>query len=229
MHKDIPKQILAQVPLFAKLPEEQLERLAGLVHRKQVAKKKVLFLKGEAGRSLHLLVTGAVQLYNTTPDGRDVVVKILGPGEIFAEIVLLAEKPYPVNAVALKDSLVYTIDRKEFLDLMDDAPFRNIFIGQLVDRVCYLSRQNLYIASYDVEERLVLYLYEQYGCREEIHVSLSKKEIALAIGTTQETLSRVVKRLSKNEALLWKGKEILIKDSYWREKCDQLDIECSFS
>ena len=66
------------------------------------------------------------------------------------------------------------------------------------------------MTSQDVEERFFLFLREQYGDAREIDVAISKKEFAAAIGTTPETFSRLIRRLTKERKLSWRGKNLTL-------------------
>ena len=81
----------------------------------------------------------------------------------------------------------------------------------LMKKQRYLADQIKYLTHFDVEERLFLFLEEQFGKNDEIVTDLSKKDIASAIRTTPETLSRLLIRLEKEDRMNWTGRKIKIK------------------
>lgn len=177
---------------------------------KEIKKKNILFLEGETGYAFYLLVAGNVQISRTTPEGKEIVIKIIKPGEIFAEAILFEKNDYPATARAVTDSKVFSIEKDSFLSLLDEKKFRNEFISILIRKQKYLSDQIKYLTVHDVEDRLFSFLNEQYGDEKIIKTKMSKKDIAAAIATTPETLSRLILRLGKENKLKWEGRTIKI-------------------
>ncbi len=208
-------EILARTSLFENISRHSREALADISLRKNLTKKQILFFAGDKGRALYVLIAGSVQIYKTSPDGRDVVIKVIKPGEIFAEVILFETDRYPVSAVALTTSTVFMIPKYQFACLLEDPVFRNDFIGTLMRKMRYLADQIQYLTLHDVEDRLFLFLAEQFGKKETMTAQLSKKDFASAIGTTPETLSRLLLRLRQEKRLYWEGRTIRIDPGEW--------------
>lgn len=209
------KTILSRIPLFEDISSENLAGMADIARLRSIRKKEILFLEGEEGFSLFILVSGAVQLYKGTAEGREIVIKVVRPGEMFAEVILFEQDEYPVNAVALTDSEIITVPRARFIGLLENKQFRNEFIGSLMMKLRYLADHIKYLTHHDVEERFLLFLNEQFGKLERVDVDMTKKEVAAAIGTTPETLSRLLFRLKGEGLLTWKGRSIVIDPRAW--------------
>ena len=111
--------------------------------------------------------------------------------------------------------MAYMLPRRPFICLLKSEEFRMDFFGMMMKKVRYLTNQIGYLSSYDVEERLFFFLEEQYGRSEMIIPTLSKKDIAAAIRTTPETMSRLLFRLKKEGKLIWEGRKIKISDAVW--------------
>ena len=203
-------KIIQKTHLFENITEESRKNLAAICLDKTINKKEILFMEGDKGYSLYILVDGNIQLFKTTPEGREVVIKVIKPGEIFGEVILFEEDRYPVSAVALKKSRVYLIPKHQFTCLLGNELFRNDFIKTLMKKMRYLTRQIRYLTNHDVEERLFMFLNEQFGDSKQINISLSKKDVANAIGATPETLSRLLLRLKSDNRLIWEGNTIEI-------------------
>jgi CRP-like cAMP-binding protein len=205
--------LLSCSDFFKGIPEKSREALASVCFPKTMQKNETLFSEGDAGDAMYILGTGNVQVYKSGPGGKQSVIKVIGPGELFAEVVLFEQNAYPASAVALSKSLVYRIERRRFLGLLSDERFRNDFIRMLMKKQRYLADRIHYLTSYDVEERFVRFLEEQYGRKQEYRLLIAKKDIAQAIGATSETFSRLIKRMQKE------GKIIVKKDTvFFREK-----------
>ncbi len=194
------------------------ELLAGICVSADAGKKEILFTEGEQGRALYILAAGAVRLFKTTHDGREVVIKVVRPGEIFGEVILFEKDRYPVGAVALIASRLFLLPKRQFYRLLENVDFRNDFIGMLMKKQRYLAERISYLTTNDVEERFFIFLREQYGDREAIVPALSKKDMAGAIGTTPETYSRMLTRLSDEGRISLEGKTIRLQEGFWRKR-----------
>ena len=187
---------------------------------KNIPKKQIIFLEGHSGHSAFLVLKGSIQIYKGTPDGREIVIKVLGPGEMFAEVVLFEENTYPVNASALSEAELLIIPRIQFGCLLEDESFRKDFIAMLMKKQRYLTERILALTAEDVESRLFRFLSEHYGRMERYKLSLSKKDIASAIAANPETLSRLIQRLTKEKKIEWKGRELKVASTVWTDGDD---------
>jgi CRP/FNR family transcriptional regulator len=213
---DIVK-LLQFTEFFKDLSEKNLTSLAKICIPKTVEKKETLFTEGQEGHSIYLLVSGGVQIFKTSKDGRETVIKTIVPGEIFAEVILFEEKNYPVGARAVRKSELLLIPRFQLLCLLVEENFRNDFIRMLMSKQRYLTQRILYLSAYDLEERFFRFIKEQYGVRDEYTIHFSKKDFAASIGTIPETLSRLIARLEKEGKITWKEKSIAVRKGFWEE------------
>ncbi len=209
------KKLLRESNFFKGISEESLNSLASICIPRKYKKREILFLEGQKGNNIYLLAEGNIQLYKNSPEGKEIVIKVLWPGEIFAEVILFEEEHYPVSAVTLKESLVLAITKQHFYSLLSEESFRNDFIGILMKKQRYLANRIYYLNVHAVGERFFRFLLEQYGKRDEYNVPLNKKDIAAAIGTTPETLSRLLLRLKKEGKITWKGNLLKVKREVW--------------
>ncbi len=201
-------QILAESSFFKDLSPESLKALTTICTRRELRKRDILFREGQPGTAVYLLRRGAVQLHKSTPGGDEVVIKIVRPSETFAEVVLFEQERYPVTATALAPSDLIVFPRADLLGLLEHAAFRNDFVRMLMRKQRYLAERIVQLSAHDTEDRLLWFLHEQYGDEKTVTLSVSKKDVAAAIGTTPETLSRLIQRLKRRKILTWKGKTI---------------------
>jgi len=211
-------ELLDRAEFFRSAGRRSKELLAGICIARTAARKERLFHEGERGNALYLLASGAVSLVKTTVEGREVVIKVVQPGELFAEVILFEEDRYPVSAVAVNASRLFLLPKLRFSRLLDDGEFRNDFIGMLMKKQRYLADRIRYLTAHDVEDRFFIFIREQYGPHTTIAPTLSKKDMAAAIGTTPETYSRMLARLSGEGRISLRGKNILLKEGFWRER-----------
>lgn len=214
------RKLLGRSEFFRGISPRSLASLAAIALPKRLAKREILFLEGTEGRGMYLLAEGAVQLSKTAPDGREVVIKTLRPGEVFGEVVAFEARDYPVTATVVEPGLVLLIPRVQIECLLVDEGFRRDFIGMLMAKQRYLTERILSLTSRDVEDRFYSFLQEQYGRRERYRIPLSKKDVAAAIGTIPETFSRLLQRLKSQNLLSWEGEELSLAKGFWDRRQD---------
>ncbi|MBN2415295.1 Crp/Fnr family transcriptional regulator [bacterium] len=201
--------ILKKTLFSGDVSETELSRIAEICLEKTVRKKEVLFLEGDRGFSFYILAAGSIKLFKTAEGGEETVIKLIKPGEMFGEVILFEADRYPVSAVALTGSRLLMIPKHQFICLLNSEGFRNEFIGGLMRKMRYLTNQLKYLTNFDVEERLFQFLRDQYGTNSEQKIDISKKEIAAAIMTTPETLSRLLQRLKHEGKITWDGNMLI--------------------
>ncbi len=211
-------KILKESDLFGALSEFAEKRIAAMASMKKISRNKIVFIEGEKGTSFYLLYKGSIRLFKSTAEGREVTVKLVSPGEIFAEVVLFEIDHYPVSATAVTNSMLLSIDRTSFNILLEDATFRNEFISVLMKKQRYLADRILYLTAYDVEERFFRFLYEHYGKKNSYVFTISKKDIASAIGTIPETFSRLIQRLTHRRIMRWEGNSLELQKDFWNSQ-----------
>lgn len=210
-------RLLQDVDFFKGIALNNVKALAEICIPKAMEKRGILFLEGQEGHSMYILSEGSVQLHKSAPDGREIVIKTVRPGEIFGEVILFEQNTYPVSAVVLKKSLVLMLPRLQIECLLANGSFQKDFIGMLIAKQRYLTERILYLTAHDVEDRFFLFLKEQFGVKEEYRISMKKKDIAAAIGTIPETFSRLILHLKQEGLITWEGKTIKLCKGF-REK-----------
>lgn len=193
---------------FKELSLEGRQALAAICRPVKTRRGETLFREGSEGERFFLLVSGRIRLHKTRPDGEEVVIKILTPGETFGEVVLFESPRYPVTATALDESSLLAVARREIKELLGEASFREDFIAMLMRKQRYLAQRIGLLSTESVESRFFHFIREQFGAGATLEVTLAKKEIAAAIGVTPETLSRLIARLARRRAIVWKGRTL---------------------
>lgn len=209
------KKILKQHDLFAKLDQSALSELSQKAIHRMLDAKMILFNEGFEGSYFYILLKGSMRVYKTSYDGKESTIKIIHPGEIFAEAVLFGKTHYPANAIATETSEVLAINRDSFWRMLDHVEARNAFLGAVFDKLRYLTEEIHYLSSHDVEDRFFRFLINNYGKKYTYDISLPKKDIASAIGTIPETFSRLILRLSKMGIIEWDKNTLAIKEGFW--------------
>lgn len=213
--------LLDHTTLFGELSERSKEMLAEIALPKHVEKGQTLFLERDKGHALYLVGTGRIRLTRSGGSGKDVVVKVAGAGEVFGEVVLFESDRYPVTATAVNKGIVFLFPKHQFHCLLDSQSFRNDFIVLLMHKQRYLIERLHQLQVQDIDKRLYSFLIQNYGTRARILPGMTKKEMAAAIGTTPETLSRLLLKLKKARKLEWTAQEIRVSDTFWKELAEK--------
>jgi CRP-like cAMP-binding protein len=204
-------KFIEHADFFEGASKSSKEMLAEICYARQIEKKEVIFTEGDSGSAFYLLATGSVSLHKNAPTGKDIMIKIVQPGEIFAEVILFEQDFYPVTAVCVKSGILFSIQKHLFYSLLNDERFRCDFLSMLMRKQRYLTEKIRYLTMHDVDDRFFQFLHEHYGDQKKIRLSFLKKDIASAIGTTPETFSRLLTRLVKEEKIVMDENYIILR------------------
>ncbi len=207
--------LLARTRFFEGVSPESLSSLAAICQPRSTERREMLFREGEPGEHLFVVAVGEVRLFRTGEEGREAVIKLCPPGEVFGEVILFEAARYPVSAEVLQPGLVHAIRREDFRRLLDVSGFRDDFLAMLMRKQRYLVGKVQQLVSSDVEGRLFAFLRERFGAQERIETDLSKKDVAGALGTIPETFSRLLLRLRQEGTLTWEGRIIELRPGFW--------------
>ena len=210
-------EILSRQPLFRGLSEEELRQIATGCREFRVDKNEVLFQKGDMAEGMHVLVMGQVKLSIPSVNGMEKVVHLCGPGGTFGEAVLFLERPYPVTAQAMADSIVLRISKHTLLEAMDASPLlTRKMLASLSVRLHELLEDMETCTLRSSAQRVVCFLMhslpEQDAGQHEIHLPSSKQNIASQLNLAPETFSRVLGHLSEAGLIKVKGRTITVLD-----------------
>jgi CRP/FNR family transcriptional regulator, cyclic AMP receptor protein len=204
--------------LFRRLSDEAREALLARGRIKEYAANDVIFLAGQHGESILAILRGSIRISVPTVDGKDIVLAILGPGEICGEVALLDRAERTADARAAIDCTVVAIDRRDALALLGQHPDGwTILIEMLCQRLSSADQQIAEFALAPVSVRLakaLLRLATSDGqtadgaARECIH--LSQLELANVIGTTRETVNKYLRRWQRQGCLQIGDRRIVV-------------------
>ncbi|WP_025270722.1 Crp/Fnr family transcriptional regulator [Hippea sp. KM1] len=176
-----------------------------------IAKRKgdVIFLEDEEGEDMFFVIKGLVKIFKTNQDGKEIVLSIAREGEFFAEIVLFLKNRYPASSIALTDTLLLSINTQRLFERIKKNPeFAMKLLGLFAQRIKYFVEKIKELSGEAAEEKVLNYLYSIKKDNNYIILDIPKKEIAMLLGLTAETLSRTLKRLSSKGIIKMDSKRI---------------------
>ncbi len=211
---------LKKIELFKNLSDDDLKELGSYLVRASYKKKEDIFSEGDQPEWFYIVSKGKVKITKLSHDGKEIILELISPPDIFGGVAVLRNFPYPANAVAMEDSEVIKISRKNLLRLVDRFPNLMYCIAlQLGDRMksSYDSLKN--IALERVEARiaaLLLKLAGKVGVESKegllIDMRLTKQDVADMVGTTVETSIRTFSKFKKQGLVSDSDGKIIIKD-----------------
>ncbi len=217
--KDV--QYLRRIPVFADLPDEALLAIHQYTIERVYRRGTVIFFEGDKGEGFHYVKTGKVKIVKATGDGREHIIKILTPGDLFAEVLLFNSQPYPATAVAAEDACIGIIKNSDLERLvLGNNKLALQLIKALSQRLLYAQQKIKNLALGDVLARTaetLLRLGSEHGRLSEdgaivIAIELSRQELANLVGTTRETVTRTLSALRKDKIVDIVGdKMVLLK------------------
>jgi len=207
-------QILSAVPYLAELDAAALEAMGRAGGRREYDAGQMVFLEGEPCAGLYVVQSGWLKAIKLSPEGREQVLRFVGPGEVFNEISVFAGAPNPATVIALEAATVWIIRPETILRLMDETTgLARIITQNLAGRVLNLLALVEDLSLRTVEERLARLLLEQAD-EGTLHRQrwATQAEMAARIGTGPDVLNRALRSLTKEGLIQVKRHQIQIID-----------------
>ncbi len=213
-------EALAATDLFAGLPFSALETVAATARQRRVPAGTRIFNQGDEGVRAHAVIEGCVRISQSGSDGAQVIVRFIGPGEIFGTVALFTDGRYPGDATALAETVEGSWGEAELLDLMTRFPQIAIngirVIGKRLQEMQDRARE---LATQGAKRRIahaLLRLARQSGHSTStgtaIPFPLRRKDVAEVAGTTLHTASRILTAWEKAGLLLRRGRYLTLRD-----------------
>jgi CRP/FNR family cyclic AMP-dependent transcriptional regulator len=206
-------EVLRKWPFFSELSEDQLAEVASRVQERTFRRGEVILLEGEAPRAVYFVVRGQVRVYRLSPEGREQVLKRLGPGGAFNFVPVLDGGPNPSSAMAWTDVTVYAIERGHFLQMVREHPA--LAVAVLADFATKLRHMTALVEDLSlrtVGARLAKLLLTQAAEEKEVPRRITQQEMAAQLGTVREVVGRALAELEREGLIRTERHRIVIVD-----------------
>lgn len=210
-------EFLSGIPTFNGLAEDQLNEIGQIVLDRHFTKGELIFSEGDHGEGFYVVATGMIKIFKVSLEGKEHIMRIVAPGEAFAQVSVYAGRAFPASAQAIAESHLLFFPRIEFVRLISDNP--SLALGMLSNLSMRLRQFTVHVENLALKEvpgRLAAYLVhlaaEQKNDREIVSLKISKVLLSSLLGTTPETLSRILSQMADSGLIEVMGRDIRILD-----------------
>ena len=211
--------ILRRVPIFIGLTETEVQFLAERAVPRDYHKGEILFTEGDPCTGLFVIESGQVRIFKSSPNGREQVLTVEGPGNSVAELPLFDGGTYPASSAAVGESRIYFISRQDFHSLClvhPQVPLKVLRVvgGRLRKLVGIIEE----LSFTTVRSRLISVLVrlaktgKKTAAGIEVQLPASNQQLASEIGTVRELVSRNLSRLQAEELIVMDAKTVIVPD-----------------
>ena len=212
--------VLRQAPLFSALDDEAATALRASMAESRLRRGEVLFHEGDEGDKLYIVTEGKVKLGRTSSDGRENLLAILGPGQMFGELSLFDPGPRSATVTAVTDTSFLSLSHEDLLRWLEGRP--GVARGLLAQLAGRLRKANDVVADLvfsDVPGRVakaLLDLADRFGSTADdgihVHHDLTQEELAQLVGASRETVNKALADFVHRGWIQLQGKSVVVLD-----------------
>jgi CRP-like cAMP-binding protein len=214
------EEVVRRAPLFTALDEAAAVSLRASMDSVKIAKGSILFKEGDDGEHLYVIVDGKLKLGTSSGDGRENLLSILGPGEMFGELSLFDPGPRTSTATAVTDAKLLSLSHEKVIPWLKQNPEVSL---QLLTRLSQrLRRTNEAVGDLvfsDVPGRVakaLIDLGDRFGKSSPegllVNHDLTQEELAQLVGASRETVNKALADFAGRGWLKLDGRSVLITD-----------------
>jgi len=212
--------ILNSINIFSDLSDLQSNSLQKFFKPRNYLKNSMIILEEEYGDLVFVVQSGTIKITRVNDEGREVILALLGPGEIFGELAILDGEARSANALAQENCKLLAINKEDFLDILkNNFSISFNLMCELAKRLRKSDQQIEALSLSDAEHRIgvsLLNLAEDMGVIRKGRVTIQnlpfQQDIANMAGTSRETVSRVLKILENKSMISKVGHTLVIPD-----------------
>ena len=211
---------LKSVNIFSDLSESELNSIQEICKTRKYPKNSMIILEEEMGDVVFIVMSGTVKITRVNDEGKEVILAMLGSGEVFGEMAILDGESRSANALSQENCEVVTINREDFLSLLKTN--NKVSLNLMTEFAIRLRKSDQQIEALsldDAEHRIgvsILNLAEELGVIRQGVVTVEnlpyQQDIANMAGTSRETVSRVMKTFEDRGLITKSGHKLSIPD-----------------
>ena len=216
----IDQEVIRKAPLFTALDDAASASLLANMVSVKIAKGTILFAEGDGGDQLYVIAEGKLKLGTSSGDGRENLLSILGPGEMFGELSLFDPGPRTSSATAVTDAKLLSLGQEKLLPWLAENPKVSLqLLARLAQRLRRTNEAVGDLVFSDVPGRVakaLIDLGERFGKKTDeglfVHHDLTQEELAQLVGASRETVNKALADFAGRNWLKLDGRAVLITD-----------------
>ncbi|WP_139345063.1 cyclic nucleotide-binding domain-containing protein [Virgibacillus pantothenticus] len=187
------------VPIFNHLDKPQMDEIMQSVHAVTFKRGEIIYRAGDKAEWLYITHIGKIKIYRLSDEGKEQLVRILNPGDFTGELAIFKDTVHEAYAEAMSLAKVCMISRTAMQNLLLKYPSISLkILEEFANRLEQSEMQTTRFATKSVDTRLGLFLVENMDERnQQVVLPMNYKDLASYLGTTPETISRVLKELER--------------------------------
>lgn len=213
---DEKASIISAIPIFKGLQEGQLSALAEIAVEKHFGKGQIIFLEGDKGKGFFVVCLGLVKIYKISPEGKEKILRLVKPHDIFGPVPVFSGETYPANADAMKPTIVLFFPHDGFIQVIRSSPDIAInMLSILSERLRQFTIQVEDLSLKEIPSRLAAYFLhvsKEESRNDAFTLEIPKGQLASLLGTIPETLSRIFSKMREAGIIESEGNKIKILD-----------------
>ena len=212
--------VLRRAPLFDALDDEGARVLRRQMSEVKLSRGEHLFMEGDDGDALYVVIEGKMKLTRAAADGRENLLSVVGPGEMFGELSLFDPRPRTSSASAVTDASLASLKHEALIPWLRERPDVSLhMLRQLARRLRRANDVNADLVFTDVPGRVaknLLDLADRFGNQEtdglHVHHDLTQEELAQLVGASRETVNKALADFAARGWLQISARSVLILD-----------------
>ncbi|OGQ06078.1 MAG: hypothetical protein A2W61_06905 [Deltaproteobacteria bacterium RIFCSPLOWO2_01_44_7] len=204
--------------VFCDLSEDHLKEIDACKTTNKYKTHQIIFYEGNKPHGLYCVASGKVKVYKMDKEGHQQIVRLAGPGDIVGYRSLLADQNYSATAETLEEADICFVDKKTFFHVLETHPVTAFHVmSALAQDLEKAEKKLIDMAHKNIRERLaelLLVFQKKYGEKSgngvHLKISLTREELAEMIGTTQESVIRLITEFKNDGLIQVDGRDITL-------------------
>lgn len=214
VNQDTKISFLRMVDIFQDLTPAEMEEMDRTTTMSTCKKGKVFYRPEDTGEVLFILKKGRVQLYRLSPEGKKLIVAVIGEKSIFGEMALIGQGMHQTFAEAAEDCVLCVMSRYDVERLIVNKPSVSLRIMHLMaERICSLETQLEDMAFKSIRTRLAAHLLRLRDEQGDMILGYTHQDLAEAIGTYRETATQTLNEFKGDDLIEIGRKQVVVVDA----------------
>lgn len=219
---------LKNTMFFKDLSDRELEPFLSIMNRRKLDDKTILFLQGDPITHVFIATKGKIKIFRNDQAGKEQVLHFKQYGDLFPHVGFFRQGHYPAHAQAIENSEVYSMSLKDFEQVLMANPSLSIKLFRMLgDQIVGLQQRLEELALRSANERILLLLLrlcETHGAADgndgwvKLNTRFKNADLANMIGTSRESVNRMISQLRKDDALQLKDGEYRIRPEILKDQ-----------